>query len=125
MAETYHAVVRNLRDTSELLYPAVQETLATLGLLPEDSAAKKLAQQYAKVIDSQNGHCRACDDPDCGRSQGSAWAMRWLGPLLLQALEALGATPAARAALAKGKDKTPAAKSQLDKLREARTARRA
>jgi hypothetical protein len=115
-----------VRDASELLWPAVQETIASLGLLAEDSAARKLAQQYAKVIDSQSGHCRECTDPDCGRSQGSAWAMRWLGPLLLQALEALNATPAARAALTKGaKDKTPAARSQLDKLRETRTGRRA
>jgi hypothetical protein len=50
--------------------------------------------------------------------------MRWLGPLLLDALRELGATPAARAALAKGtKDKAPAKKSQLDALREARSRR--
>jgi hypothetical protein len=114
-----------VRDASELLYPAVAETLAELGLLGSDAAAKKLAQQYAKVIDSQDGHCRGCADEGCSRSQGSAWAMRWLGPLLLDTLTALGATPAARAAMTKGaKDKAEPARSDLDKLREARTSRR-
>ena len=91
-----------LRDASELIYPAVQETLAELGLLGDSSAATKLAQQYAKVIDSQSGHCRGCDNDECRRSQGAPWAMRWLGPLLLDSLEALGATPRAKAAQMKG-----------------------
>jgi hypothetical protein len=114
-----------VRDASELLYPAVQETLGSLG---EDSAARKLAQQYARVIDSQPGHCRGCDDTECRRSQTSAWAMRWLGPLLLDALRELGATPAARAAMTKGsKDKPgkPKAKSQLEIMRESRARSRA
>jgi hypothetical protein len=112
-----------VRDASQLLYPAVQETIASLGLLGNDAAAVKLAQQYARVIDSQPGHCRGCDDEDCRRAQTSAWAARWLGPLLLQALEALGATPAARAAMAKSKPGTPAgapAKTKLELLREQR-----
>lgn len=112
-----------VRDASELVYPAVQETLAALGLLGEDSAAKKLAQQYARVIDSQPGHCRGCSDDDCRRSQTSAWAMRWLGPLLLDALRDLGATPAARAAMTKGTkggQSTTRPKNKLDQLREQR-----
>ena len=51
-----------LRDASEMLWPAVDQTLRQL----ED-----------------------------------AWAVRWIGPLLLDALSQLGATPAARAAITK------------------------
>jgi hypothetical protein len=42
-----------LRDASELLYPAVSETIAVLKLDPDgqDAAAAKLAQQYARTID--------------------------------------------------------------------------
>jgi hypothetical protein len=109
-----------LRDASELLYPAVQETLAELGLLGDSSAATKLAQQYAKVIDSQAGHCRGCTGDECRRSQGSAWAMRWLGPLLLDALEALGATPRAKAAQTKGAKPPESKPSGLAAIRAAR-----
>lgn len=109
-----------LRDASELIYPAVQETLAELGLLGDSSAATKVVQQYARAIDSQNGHCRGCDNDDCRRSQTSAWAMRWLGPLLIDALEALGATPRAKAAQTKGKkDEQPVADG-LDQLKPRR-----
>lgn len=110
-----------LRDASQLLWPAVAETLASLKTAPEDAAARKLAQQYAKVIDSQDGHCRGCRDDECRRAQTGAWAMRWLGPLLLQALESLGATPAARAAMTK-KAKPDAKPSRLQQLRDARGA---
>ena len=109
-----------VRDASELLYPAVQETLASLGLLGDTAAATKLAQQYAKVIDSQSGHCRGCDSDECRRSQGSAWAMRWLGPLLLDALDALGATPRAKAALTKGTKPAETKPSGLAALRAAK-----
>ena len=93
-----------LRDASELLWPAVSETLTQLDLGSEDAAARKLAQRYAQVIDEHR-------DP--------AWAMRWIGPLLLDALEQLGATPAARARLKGGKT-ADAPVSQLAKLRAAR-----
>ena len=93
-----------LRDASELLWPAVAETLASLDLAPEHASAKKLAQRYAQVIDEHR-------DP--------AWAMRWIGPLLLDALEQLGATPAARAR-GKGGKPADAPVSQLAKLRAAR-----
>ena len=70
-----------LRDADELLAPAVEETITALKLGERDTAAAQLARQYARTID-------AAQDP--------AWAARWLGPLLLKALESLGATPMAR-----------------------------
>ena len=108
-----------LRDASELLWPAVAETLATLDLSSEHAAAAKLARRYAQVIDSMPDHApRGAPD--------QAWAMRWIGPLLLDALEALGATPRARAAQkVKGTQDKPRARSQLEILREQRTRGRA
>ena len=93
-----------LRDASELLWPAVSVTLTQLDLTDEDAAAKKLAQRYAQVIDQH---------------EDQAWAMRWIAPLLLDALEQLGATPAARARVKGGKP-ADAPVSQLAKLRAAR-----
>ena len=93
-----------LRDASELLWPALSVTLTQLDLTDEDAAAKKLAQRYAQVIDQH---------------EDQAWAMRWIGPLLLDALEQLGATPAARARVKGGKP-ADAPVSQLAKLRAAR-----
>jgi hypothetical protein len=80
-----------VRDASELIYPAVAETIAGLGLLGQDSAAAKLAQRYAKVIDGAL---------ESGPKVYFA-TLRWLGPELLKVLTELGATPAARAALTK------------------------
>lgn len=114
-----------LRDASELIWPAVQETLAALGLGSEDSAAKKLAQRYAQIIDGL---------PDSGseRSHDQAWGIRWIGPELLRCLDALGATPDARARIAKlagnaaGKDPGDAAPvNWLDQQRQSRAARSA
>lgn len=85
-----------LRDASELLWPAVAETLATLDLGSEHAAAAKLARRYAQVIDSMPDRAPARGAPD------QAWAMRWIGPLLLDCLTELGATPAAKARLTKG-----------------------
>lgn len=97
---------QTLRDAAELLAPAVAETLRALDLGPEHAGAVQLARRYAAALDQAR-------DP--------AWAMRWIGPLLLQSLEALGATPAARAALDKGKTAPPAGPSRLDQLRSARS----
>jgi hypothetical protein len=95
-----------LRDASELLWPAVAETLSQLDLGSEHAAAAKLAKRYAQVIDEH-------DD--------QAWALRWIGPLLLDALTELGATPAAKARLTKGSSAAPAAgASKLDQMRAAR-----
>lgn len=105
-----------LRDASELLFPAVSATLASLGIDTadggKDAAAAKLALQYARQID--------------GTPPGEkyAWALRWLGPELHKVLESLGATPAARAAMKRGKTTATddAKPSGLRKLREARGA---
>ena len=94
-----------LRDASELLWPAVAETLTQLDLGSEHAAAAKLAKRYAQVID---------DTTD------QKWAMRWLAPLLLQALSELGATPAAQAALTKGVKPADAKPTGLAKLRAAK-----
>src|SRR6266487_2820289 len=56
VADRFHARIFRrgdivLRDSAELLAPAVAETIAALGLKPEDAAAVKLAQRYAKAID--------------------------------------------------------------------------
>lgn len=110
-----------LRDASTLLRTAVDQTIAALGLAETDAAAVKLAREYAGTIDGMDGCCAACDNPHCGnRAHTSAWAMRWLAPLLLDCLAELGATPAARAKVKKGE---PArGESQLDRLRKARRA---
>lgn len=111
-----------LRDASELLWPAVQETLAALGPGSEDAAARRLAQRYAQVIDGL---------PDHGseRAHDQAWALRWIGPELLRCLDALGATPESRARISRltkgGGDKpADAPESQLDRLRASRASRR-
>lgn len=99
-----------LREADKLLWPAVQETLAALGQLSEDSAARKLAQRYAQAIDATSDAKQAS-------------VLRWLGPELLRVLESLGATPAARAAMTKGSkkpgDDNP---NRLQQLRSARPA---
>lgn len=100
-----------LRDADELIAPAVAETIAALDLRPEDAAAVKLARLYAAQIDDATGS----GDPKIG-----AWAARWIAPLLLDVLESLGATPAARARLKKGGSDGNAPESQLDRLRKAK-----
>lgn len=106
-----------LRDAAELLAPAVAETLSKLDPGPDDAAVAKLAELYAQVIDELPAKAPR-------GYPNRAWGMRWIGPLLLECLVQLGATPAARAAIAKsaksGKDKP---KTQLDMLREQRTRR--
>ena len=96
-----------LRDASELLWPAVAETLSQLDLGSEHAAAKKAAQRYAQIIDE-------CAD--------QRWAARWLMPLLLDALGELGATPAAVARLKKGGKPADGKPNRLAQLRSARGA---
>jgi hypothetical protein len=110
-----------MRDASELLWPAVAETLSQLNLDSEHAGAAKLAKLYARVIDTSDRHCAGCQDADCERTSAASWAARWIGPLLLDCLEQLGATPAARARL-KGGKAADAPVSQLSKLRQARRA---
>lgn len=93
-----------LRDAGELLEGAVRETIGALEVTDADTAAVRLAIAYARTIDG---------NPD------PSWAYRWIGPLLLDTLEQLGATPAARARLKTGKT-GDAPVGQLAKLRAAR-----
>ena len=94
------------RDTAELLGPSVEQTLDALELDDKDAAAAQLTAVYARVIDDAR-------DP--------AWAARWIGPLLLQALAELHATPASRKT---GKVKEPAkrAPSRVAQLRQVHAA---
>lgn len=96
-----------LRDASELLYPAVCESVAALGLGSEDAAAVKLAKQYARTI----------DEAPPGREYYTR--LRWLGPELDKTLAALGATPVARSAMKKAEPKAPDRENKLAKLRSA------
>jgi sarcosine oxidase gamma subunit len=73
-----------LRDAAGLLGPAVEASLLALRLDGQDAAAAQLARQHARAIDQARDQARA---------------VRWLGPLLLEVLGELGATPAARAKL--------------------------
>lgn len=93
-----------LRDADELLAPAIEETLASLDLKGEDAAVAQLCRQYARAID---------------RARDPAWAMRWLGPLLLANLEALQATPVERSKVKPEPEPRP--RSWLDEMRAART----
>lgn len=96
-----------LRDADDLLAPTMETTLAALGLADTDAAVAQLARRYAQAMDDAR-------DP--------AWAARWLGPELQRCLEALGATPMARARLRK--PDTPRGTPRLDALRQARMERR-
>lgn len=100
-----------LRDASELLYPAVYATVMSLDIDREgkDAAAAKLALRMARVIDETT-------DP---KQSGVLWH---LGAELLKVLEALGATPAARAAIKKPAKPADAKPNGLAKLRAARGA---
>lgn len=72
-------------DPDDLLVPAVEVTVAALALGGADAGAAQLARIYASALDS------AADQ---------ALAIRRFGPLLLDALRELGATPAAQCAKA-------------------------
>ena len=94
------------RSTDEMLGPSVGETLAALELDGKDAAAARLATVYARVIDQ-------AADP--------AWAARWIGPLLLQALAELHATPASRKA-GQPKDAPKRGPTRVAQLRQAHAA---
>jgi hypothetical protein len=97
-------VAENLRSTERMLGPAVRSTIDALELEAVDDAAVRLAIRYADVIDAAGDQ---------------AWAMRWIGPELLSCLSALGATPAARAAI---KGVAPAAPQRVSGLTALRAA---
>ncbi len=92
-----------LRDADELMATAVAATLDALDLTEADTAAVRLARRYAAAIDDDEA------------------ALDVYGPKLLAVLEALGATPAARARLKGGKP-ADAKPSRLAQLRDARGA---
>lgn len=99
-----------LREVSELLYPSVAATVASLDIDRDgkDAGMAKLALRIARVID---------ETPDAKQAS----ALWHLGAELHKVLESLGASPAARAAIKK--PKTPDAKPDgLAKLRAAREA---
>ena len=94
-----------LRSTTDLIAPAVAETIASLDREDVDAGAVRLATRYAAAIDA-------------APEEIAHQVLNDLGPKLLVCLEALGATPRARAAAGKGgAQRGP---SKLQALREAR-----
>jgi hypothetical protein len=93
-----------LRAAEDTLTFAVEETLDTLQLSDEDAGLCRLATTYAAAIDA------------------NAEALSDLGPKLLAALEALGASPRARAAMVRRQG--PGVTTELEKLRDARRSRK-
>lgn len=94
------------------ILPAVEETLRHVVLAPEDAAIARLARGYAWTIDTAAAIAAQADriafDPDTAdevkklRAKVSAHTtMADLGPKLQACLDALGATPKARAAAGK------------------------
>jgi hypothetical protein len=83
------------------LAPAVEESIAALKLGGQHAAAAQLARRYAEVID---------------QAENPAYALRWVGPLLLKSLEALQATPASRVGVRKPGPERP---NQVQRLRAA------
>lgn len=124
-----------LRSADELLGPALAETLGQLGLADSDAALVKLAERYAAAIDHAAELAAEADaiaeglDPDDlpGRQRLALLAAKVegqtvlgnLGPKLLQALQALQATPQARAKR-RGGGGDRAGPNRLQALREAR-----
>jgi hypothetical protein len=101
---------RMLRPVERLLAAAVDETVDALDLDAADTAVARLARAYAATIDTTvGGH-------ECG---GYRAVMNDLGPKLLAALDALGATPQARSRR-KGGGGDRAGEGKLQALREAR-----
>lgn len=97
-----------LRDADELILPAVKATIAALEATTDaDTGIIKLAERYAAALDAAT------------TTREKAYALRYLGPLLHDALESLGATPAARS---KTTGRTAAGGGQLAQLRAARRA---
>jgi hypothetical protein len=94
---------RRLVPAEDTLAGAVAVSLAGMTLSPEDQGVRRLAEQYALQIDQAEDRARA---------------LEVLGPKLLAALDALQATPLARARVSKGV--TPSGPSPLDRIREAR-----
>lgn len=123
-----------------LLLPAVRETLDELDVGREDRALARLVLIYAMAIDDAQRIAmeavKLAESTDDREKALSALLRRLdagdklaeLGPKILAALESLGASPKARAAITgKGNDDggKPPAQSGLDKRRAAAAERRA
>lgn len=125
-----------LRSADHLLAPAVAETLSNLELSGEDLALSRLAQTYAEQIDRAAGAAAGADrvlreidqgeDPDLYEMVSALKAklseraaVSDLGPKLLAALDALGASPKARASAAKGGG-SRGARGKLAAIRDSR-----
>lgn len=96
-----------MSSADELMLVSVKRTISALELTEKDQAVAKLAEKYATTLD------------ECWGTKDQNWSMRWIGPLLLDCLESLGATPAARG---KVKNGTPVhdSSNRLSALRAAR-----
>lgn len=92
-----------VRSADQLIQASLADTLAALDLTAKDAAAARLAAEYAQAIDL------CCGNPD---------VLDKLGPKLLAVLDALGATPAARAKIKGGKP----GDAKPDRLAELRAA---
>lgn len=102
-----------VQDAANLLRSHVDRTVAELDLDGKDAAAVKLAQHYADLIDHAFTE---------GDRADRSYVLRWHGPILIDLLAELGATPAARARVKKGPQRPGAApENQLTRLRSART----
>lgn len=121
--------MRRLQSTDALLGPAVADTINALPLAHADTAAARLARQYADTIDQAAQIAAALDDIDdedqaqrvaaLAAKVDAQTVLADLGPKLLHTLDALGATPRARAAISKG-GAGGGQKGKLAALREAR-----
>lgn len=98
----------------------VDEALAGVELVPSDGAAVELARRYADAIDEAE---RRAEDPEYEGGDG----LKEYGPKLLQALDALGLTPKARAAAMKaaggGKGNGTGGQNPLDEVQQQRARR--
>lgn len=110
---------RDLQAADRLLAPALTTSLAALDLADEDQAAAKLAESYARALDSAAGmeaqarkvlrDAAGLDEDLLARVEaltqalGARKALAEIGPKLTALLVELGATPKARAALSKGR----------------------
>jgi hypothetical protein len=126
---------RHLRSADELIFPEVEQSLADLGskLTKADKAVAQLARRYAATIDAAYDIATDLDavpaDEDLAgrvawlaRKVEAQTVLETLGPKLLACLEALGASPRARAAQSKGTGSGAGTTSKLTALREARGA---
>lgn len=95
-----------IQDADKLLLAQVKLAVSALQAVTDaDSAAIRLAETYAEAIDNAE------------TARDRAYVVRWIGPLLLDCLIQLGATPMARGVKAAQPD---SGVSRLDELRAAR-----